>query len=59
MSNNYQSNPRDYALQLLEGEAVSADTLLLSALKYMSHDEVREMLDDNELSPRFMEVTDV
>ena len=27
--------------------------LLTAALNWMSHDEVREMLDANELSPRF------
>jgi hypothetical protein len=29
--------------------------LLTAALNWMSHDEVREMLDANELSPRFSE----
>jgi hypothetical protein len=29
--------------------------LLTAALKYMSHDDVRDMLDANELSPRFGE----
>ena len=37
---------------------VSADHLLLCALKYMSHDDVRDMLDCNELSPRFDEDED-
>ena len=37
---------------------VSADHLLLCALKYMSHDDVRDMLDCNELSPRFDESDD-
>ncbi len=49
----FGSDPRDYALQLVE-EGFSADHLLLCALKYMSHDDVRDMLDDNELSPRFV-----
>ena len=50
----FQSNPRDYALELVES-GHSADHLLLCALKYMSHDDVRDMLDCNELSPRFDE----
>ena len=50
---NYDNNPRDYALELVEDGAVSPDHLLLACLKYMSHDDVREMLDANELSPRF------
>ncbi len=50
----FESDPRDYALQLVE-HGYSADNLLLCALKYMSHDDVRDMLDCNELSPRFDE----
>ena len=48
----FNSDPRDYALQLVE-QGFLADYLLLCALKYMSHDDVRDMLDCNELSPRF------
>ena len=47
------TDPRGYALDLVENGQVSAAHLLLCALKYMSHDEVRRMLDANELSPRF------
>lgn len=49
----FQRDPRSYALQMVEDQLVSADHLLLCALKFMSHDDVREMLDCNELSPRF------
>lgn len=57
----FARNPRDYALALVDDGLVAADTLLLAALKYLSHDDVREMLDANELSPRFTEedLTDV
>lgn len=51
----FQRDPRDFALDLVEQGLVSADHLLLCALKYMSHDDVRDMLDSNELSPRFDE----
>ena len=54
----FQSEPRGYALDLVEYGLVSADHLLLCALKYMSHDDVRDMLDCNELSPRFDEETE-
>ena len=54
----FQSDPRAYALDLVDHGLVSADHLLLCALKYMSHDDVREMLDCNELSPRFDEETE-
>jgi hypothetical protein len=51
----FQEDARDYALELVENGLVSADHLLLCALKYMSVDAVRDMLDANELSPRFSE----
>ncbi len=50
---SFEASPRDFALELVENGIVSADYLLLSTLKYMSHDDVRDMLDCNELSPRF------
>lgn len=49
----FQSEPRDFALTMVEEGLVTADHLLLCALKYMSHDDVRAMLDCNEMSPRF------
>ena len=54
----FQTDPRSYALELVDMGAVPADHLLLCAMKYMSHDDVREMLDMNELSPRFDEDED-
>ena len=50
----FQDDPRDYALELVE-DGFDANDILLGALKYMSTDDVREMLDANELSPRFLE----
>ena len=54
----FDRDPRDFALELVEQGLVTADHLLLCALKYMSHDDVRDMLDCNELSPRFDEDCD-
>ena len=54
----FQSDPRDFALEMVSDGLVTADHLLLCALKYMSHDDVRDMLDCNELSPRFDEDDD-
>lgn len=51
----FKRDPRDYALQMVRDGLVTADHLLVCALKYMSHDDVRDMLDCNELSPRFDE----
>ncbi len=51
--NQFEKDPRDYALEMMEEGFISAETLALCAVKYMSHDEVKDMLDCNELSPRF------
>ena len=48
-------NSRDRALELVEDGTVSAEDMLTMALKYMSTDDVDDMLDCNELSERFME----
>ena len=55
MPATFDKDPRSFALELVQNQLVSADHLLLCALKYMSHDDVRDMLDCNELSPRFDE----
>ena len=48
-------NSREKALELVEEGLVSADDMLIMALKYMSTDDVEDMLDCNELSERFLE----
>ena len=50
-----QQNSRDRALELVEEGIISAEQMLIAALKYMSVDDVEDMLDANELSERFME----
>jgi len=50
----FRRDPRSYALELVE-QGFGAQCLLEACLKYMSTDEVRDMLDANELSPRFDE----
>jgi hypothetical protein len=49
------SNSRDEALELVEEGMVSAESMLTMCLKYMSTDDVEDMLDCNELSERFLE----
>jgi len=49
-----KQNSRDRALELVEEGYISAEDLLTAALKYMSTDDVADMLDANELSDRFM-----
>jgi len=46
---------RNIALELVENGLVSAEDMLTMALKYMSQDEVEDMLDSNELSERFFD----
>ena len=48
------SNNRDKALEMVEEGRVTADHLLLCCLKYMSNDDVHDMLDCNELTERFL-----
>ena len=52
------TNYRDIALELVENGLVSAESMLTMALKYMSNDDVEDMLDSNELSERFFEDED-
>jgi len=49
------TDSRDRALELVEMGMVSAEDMLTMALKYMSTDDVEDMLDANELSARFQE----
>jgi len=53
-----KTNARDRALELVEMGMVSAEDMLTMALKYMSTDDVADMLDCNELSARFHEDAD-
>ena len=48
-------NSRDEALELVENGIVTAESMLTMCLKYMSTDDVADMLDCNELSERFMD----
>jgi hypothetical protein len=48
-------NSRDTALELVDHGMVSAEDMLTMCLKYMSTDDVEDMLDCNELSERFFE----
>jgi len=52
------TNARDVALELVDNGLVTAEAMLTMCLKYMSTDDVEDMLDCNELSERFMEDDD-
>ena len=49
----FKRDPRDFALSLVEDGMVDPMLMLHAALNWLSTDEVRDMLDANELSPRF------
>jgi len=52
------NDSRDRALELVEMGMVTAEDMLTMCLKYMSTDDVEDMLDANELSARFHEDAD-
>lgn len=52
------ANSRDVALELVDNGLVTAEAMLTMCLKYMSTDDVEDMLDSNELSERFFEDDD-
>ena len=54
----FLKDPREFALCLVDEGLVNVELLLEACLVYMSTDEVRDMLDSNELSPRFDEETE-
>ena len=58
MTSQFRTDPRSFALELVEEGLVDPTTMLQVLLGYMSHDEIREALDLNELSPRFAEDAD-
>ncbi len=54
----FNRSPREYSFQLADEEIVSIDLLLEACLKYMSEDQIRDMLEQNELSPRLLNDAD-
>ena len=46
---------KNIALEIVENGLVSAEDMMTMALKYMSQDDVEDMLDCNELSERFFD----
>ncbi len=49
----FKRDPRSFAISLVDDGVVDPMLMLRAALNWLSTDEVREMLDANELSPRF------
>jgi len=55
---DFNFRPAHYALELVDDCSVSAEALLAQCLTYMSDDEIRQMLDANELSPSHLDDDD-
>lgn len=49
---------RDYAIELVEDNGFDAQQMLVAALKYMSKQDVKDMLAANEYPNRFEDYTD-
>ena len=50
-TDTFRSDPRDYALEMVEEGLVSSEFMLIALLKYMSHDDVRGAMEANEFDP--------
>ena len=42
---------RDYAMELVENGVIQPNTMIVALLKYLSQEDVAEMLHMNEMSP--------
>ena len=56
--NDFQNRPAHYALELVDDCTTTAESMLAQCLTYMNDDEIRQMLDANELSPRLLDDDD-
>ena len=51
MENLFRDNPIEYAFNLIDENRTNHIELLTACLKWMSHDQIRDMLTENELDP--------
>ena len=56
--NDFENRPAHYALELVDDCTTTAEAMLAQCLTYMTDDEIRQMLDANELSPRLLDDDD-
>jgi len=47
----FETNPRDYAFEILDEGLVSEETMVNLCLGWMSWDDIRKMLEEAELAP--------
>jgi len=55
MERDFAQSPRDYVYTLMLDAGVDPEFLISCMLRSMSTDHIREMLEANELSPRFFD----
>ena len=48
-------NWRDELVRMVQDEIISAEALAIMVAKWLTNDDIEEMLDANELTPRFVE----
>lgn len=58
MQELFTSDPIEYALTMIDEGRTDKSELLTACLKWMSHDQIRDMLESNELDPRACEAFD-
>lgn len=51
---DFDHDPRDYLAQLIDQEIISKERMLELILCHMTKDDVKDMLEAEELSPRFL-----
>ncbi len=52
---SYLEDPKTYALDIAREQRVDPYSILEKALRYMSEEQVAEMLEQNQLTPNFLE----
>jgi len=50
----FEDNPREYVARLILDNSITNDEMVLVLLKAMSLEDIKQALDANELSPRFI-----
>ncbi len=53
LDREFDHAPHEFAMEYVDRLDIDMRTMLLFCLAHMSHDDIRDMLDVNELSPRF------
>ena len=58
MEDLFRSNPIEYAFAVIDENRTNHNELLIACLKWMSYDQIRDMLKESELDPRACDAFD-